>query len=256
MTVYFRVRNWDKFQHYKDRAPPWIKLHRDLLTSRTWVSGDDASRALAIACMLLAAATDNKIPADPVYVRRVAYLNADPDFSRLAETDFIEFIDENGNVLADASSALANCTKRSPEERREEERRGEAEPRPSDASATPRKKLHEDIIAAYHEICTALPSVKTWPDRRRKKLEACITERVGQGKPADTVAYWQALFRKVAASDWLCGQNPRGWRADLEWLCEPKHFAKLIEGGYDNNTTNGVTHHGRSYASAGPAALS
>jgi len=26
-----RVKNWGKFQHYKDRNPPWIKLHRGLL---------------------------------------------------------------------------------------------------------------------------------------------------------------------------------------------------------------------------------
>ena len=25
------VRNWSDFQHYKDRSPPWIRLHRDLL---------------------------------------------------------------------------------------------------------------------------------------------------------------------------------------------------------------------------------
>jgi replicative superfamily II helicase len=125
LAAYFRIRNWEKFQHYKDRAPPWIKLHRDLLTSRTWVSGDDASRALAVACMLLAAATDNKIPADAAYVRRVAYLNSDPDLAKLADTDFIEFIDENGAALADASNLLAKCTECSPGERREEERREE-----------------------------------------------------------------------------------------------------------------------------------
>jgi hypothetical protein len=25
------VPNWDKFQHYKDRVPPWIKLHLEIL---------------------------------------------------------------------------------------------------------------------------------------------------------------------------------------------------------------------------------
>lgn len=30
MKVY-RFRNWDRFQHYKKRLPPWIKLHRSLL---------------------------------------------------------------------------------------------------------------------------------------------------------------------------------------------------------------------------------
>ena len=29
-----RVKNWTEFQHYKDRDPPWIKLHRGLLDNR------------------------------------------------------------------------------------------------------------------------------------------------------------------------------------------------------------------------------
>lgn len=31
-----KIRDWDKFQHYKDRIPPWIKLHTDLLNSPDW----------------------------------------------------------------------------------------------------------------------------------------------------------------------------------------------------------------------------
>lgn len=31
-----RVRNWKKFQHFKDRRPPWIKLYRDLLDDPAW----------------------------------------------------------------------------------------------------------------------------------------------------------------------------------------------------------------------------
>ena len=31
MKVTFSVKNWDEFQHYKDRNPPWIKLHNHLL---------------------------------------------------------------------------------------------------------------------------------------------------------------------------------------------------------------------------------
>src|SRR5690554_116115 len=106
---YIRIKNWEQFQHYKDRNPPWIKLHRELLSSRTWVMLDDASKALAVAIMLLAAGNDNKIPADPAYIQRVAYLQSLPDLSGLLATDFIEFIDESGNMLADASSALADA---------------------------------------------------------------------------------------------------------------------------------------------------
>jgi hypothetical protein len=29
-----RIKNWHEFQHYKDRCPPWIKLHRKLLDDK------------------------------------------------------------------------------------------------------------------------------------------------------------------------------------------------------------------------------
>jgi len=117
---FVRIVNWEKFQHYKDRNPPWVKLHRELLTSQTWVSLDDAGRVLAIACMLLAAATDNKIPADPSYIRRVAYLNQLPDLSALLATGFVESIDSGAasTVLANASALHTNAR---PETETEEE---------------------------------------------------------------------------------------------------------------------------------------
>lgn len=32
----YRVRNWNHFQHYKHRNPPWIKLYREILTDPDW----------------------------------------------------------------------------------------------------------------------------------------------------------------------------------------------------------------------------
>jgi len=40
-------KNWSEFQHYKDRNPPWIKLHRTLLDDPTFQRLPIASRALA-----------------------------------------------------------------------------------------------------------------------------------------------------------------------------------------------------------------
>jgi len=39
-----KIKNWEEFQHFKDRTPPWIKLYRYLLDDPEWheLSGDDA----------------------------------------------------------------------------------------------------------------------------------------------------------------------------------------------------------------------
>jgi len=59
-----KIRNWEKYQHYKNRNPPWIKLHFEMLSSKDWVLVDDASRVLATASI---AKTDlsSRLPAGP-----------------------------------------------------------------------------------------------------------------------------------------------------------------------------------------------
>lgn len=40
----YRIRDWNKYKHFKDRNAPWVKLNKDLLSSRDWfdLSGDTA----------------------------------------------------------------------------------------------------------------------------------------------------------------------------------------------------------------------
>ena len=96
---YYRVAKWSEFQHYRDRNPPWIKLHFALLSSETWVVLDDASRVLAVACMLIASKNDGCVPNKPEYLQRVAYLHKRPDFSKLLSCGFLE---RASTMLADA----------------------------------------------------------------------------------------------------------------------------------------------------------
>jgi hypothetical protein len=52
-------KNWGTFQHYKDRSPAWIKLHRGLLDDYTFHRLPLASKALAPLLWLLASEYDN-----------------------------------------------------------------------------------------------------------------------------------------------------------------------------------------------------
>jgi hypothetical protein len=52
--VILTPKNWSSFQHYKDRAPQWIKLHRALLDDFEFATLPVASRALAPLLWLLA----------------------------------------------------------------------------------------------------------------------------------------------------------------------------------------------------------
>lgn len=118
MTEYYTVKNWERFQHYKDRSPPWIKLHFELLASQDWVMLADASKLLMIVCMMIASRNNGKIPADPNYLKRVAYLDKLPNLTPLLNCGFLL------NTLADASrSKHAQADARPEEEVQEEDKK-------------------------------------------------------------------------------------------------------------------------------------
>lgn len=52
-------KNWGEFQHYKDRSPSWIKLHKALLDDFEFASLPVESRALAPMLWLLASENDS-----------------------------------------------------------------------------------------------------------------------------------------------------------------------------------------------------
>lgn len=88
----FAVVGWSDFQHYKDRDPIWIKLHRSLLDSYKWACLPDASRALLVGIWLLAARHDNRIPADPEWLRRRLHTEGPVDLQILVDKDFIRML--------------------------------------------------------------------------------------------------------------------------------------------------------------------
>lgn len=98
---YLSVKNWDEFQHYKDRNPPWIKLHRRLLTDYEFSCLQDASKLHLMLIWLLASQCDNRIPCDPDYLKRVLQLSQKPDLNELIDNGFLVLERNDSNALAD-----------------------------------------------------------------------------------------------------------------------------------------------------------
>jgi hypothetical protein len=88
-TPTFSVRNFERFQHYKDRSPPWIKLYNELLDDYEFGRLPDASKFHLVAIWLLASRSENKIPFDPVWVAKRIDANQPVDLSLLAARGFI-----------------------------------------------------------------------------------------------------------------------------------------------------------------------
>lgn len=112
--AFYKIKNWQDFQHYKDRCPPWIKLHYELMTSKDWVKFDDASKLLAVVCMMLGSRSEGLIEDDLDYLQQVAHLRKKPDLKPLIDSGFLILTSDS---LADASTMQADAII---EERREE----------------------------------------------------------------------------------------------------------------------------------------
>lgn len=58
------VRNWHKFQHYRERNPVWVKAYVELLDNPDWLALPDAAKGQLFGLWLLAAKRANRIPHD------------------------------------------------------------------------------------------------------------------------------------------------------------------------------------------------
>ena len=57
-----RIKHWNKFQHFKDRKPPWVKLYRDLLDDLDWHELDAQASKVLVMLWLIASEDEGRIP--------------------------------------------------------------------------------------------------------------------------------------------------------------------------------------------------
>jgi hypothetical protein len=57
-----RIKNWTKFQHFKDRRPPWVKLYRDILDDLEWHELDPLAAKVLVMLWLIASEDEGRIP--------------------------------------------------------------------------------------------------------------------------------------------------------------------------------------------------
>lgn len=125
----FRVKNFEKFQHYKDRAPPWIKLYNGLLEDYEFGLLPDASKMHLIAIWLLASRSSNKIPYDAKWVAGRINATTTVDLKLLSERGFI-VVDQC--LEQAASNPIAEClTREEGQVERKEEKNPSSATRPS-----------------------------------------------------------------------------------------------------------------------------
>lgn len=107
---YLTVKNWDNFQHYKDRNPPWIKLHRSLLDDYEFSSLPDVVKGQLMLIWVFASQNEGKIPQDAKFLERKLGFTERCALQQMVESGFL--IPEqpaSSDARPSASEVLADC---------------------------------------------------------------------------------------------------------------------------------------------------
>ena len=198
-------KNWAVFQHYKDRCPPWIKLHRDLLNNRAYICLPIASKAIAPMLWLLASESKDGV-FDGSLDELVFRLHITPKeyqdgVKPLIDNDF--FILVSGVLAERKHNAI-------PETETEGEGEGETE--------TETKKKATSVAPPEGVSDSVWQDFKTL----RKAKRAPITQKAIDG-----------IVREANKAGWTVEQALseccfRGWQAfKAEWVAPKLNFADI-----------------------------
>jgi len=90
----------------------------------------------------------------------------------------------------------------------------------------------KEIKEMWNETCPGFPKLFTISEVRKNKMRLRIAEMGGVEKALPLL---KQIFTKMQQSNFLKGDNKRGWKASFDWLFEnDKNWVKVYEGNYDN----------------------
>jgi hypothetical protein len=128
-TEYLMIRNWARYQHYKDRRPPWVKLYSNVLADPLFARLHDASKAHALLLMTVAAELDNRIPADATWLAHKLFATEAVDLDALVSAGWLAPYDAASAMLAEPAPAASNLPPQRTENREQKQNKKERTPR-------------------------------------------------------------------------------------------------------------------------------
>ena len=104
---------------------------------------------------------------------------------------------------------------------------------PKPIKAEKRESLpFKEIKELWNAVCVGYPKLHSLSESRKNKMRNRIAEMGGAEKALPLL---REIFTKMQASNFLRGDNKRGWKASFDWLFEnDKNWVKVYEGNYDN----------------------
>lgn len=231
----YKIRNWGKWQSWRgDRGqPPWIKIHRHILREPEWLCLSDAEKGQLISIWIVAADRDGEIVSDERILRKQCGLDDEINLQLFEELRFIVRQEED-TMASSCRQCDAKTSSRREEKRKEENRKEVIHGDFSGEKITPvaaTKIPYSKIIDLYHEKLPMLPQVRKLTDTRKKYIKQRWLEDL------PNLDEWRDYFTYVSQSKFLTGKvagnnGSPPFEANLEWLCRPSNYTKVLERKY------------------------
>jgi len=200
----YRIKDYARFQHFKDRNPPWIKLYRDILDDPDWHDLDAGSAKVLVMLWLIASEDETKHGRLPDNRRLCFRL-------RISEKELAQAIIKLSHWLEhDDIDAISNRYQGDAPERASEETEAEAEAEHRSPSVI---KSADDGFVAFWQ---------TYP----KKAGKGAAERLWKKLKPDLPVVLEAIERAKESDQWRKdgGQFipfPATWLNQRRWEDEP-----------------------------------
>lgn len=222
-----RIKNWEKFQHFKDRRPPWIKLHREILDQRDINALSDGAFRVLVGLWLLAS-EDSEMNGNLPCVDDICFrLRKDKSFVTKCLRELNPFLRQGDNTAISERYRGDD-----PEAEAEAEGEGEAE---AEAEAEGAATQPETACLKFTEIEDAI----------REQWNAAVATRPGWSKctkrPSGEVG--RLLAARCRDPDWVA-DYPKALEAmtRFQWMkrgkfatiLRPDTVRKILDGEWDD----------------------
>lgn len=210
MKKTFSVKNWGELQHYKDRNPPWIKLHNHLLDDYEFEMLGDSAKGHLLCIWMLASRTKNEMPYDDKWISKKIGASSKVNLEALVLAGFLIVEQDASNMLhTDNQGATTSVSS-------EEKRREEAEERQS--------KEERDVSQPLdYSSWPSLPDKQVLNDwlSMRKRLKANVTQTVINRLAKQLNIAHQHGY---SVDECLSECQVRNWRGfEYEWIAKNKN---------------------------------
>lgn len=187
---YLSIKDWSEMQHYRDRNPPWIKLHNSILNDYDFSCLHDASKLLLMLLWALSSQLNNRIPDDSEWLEKRLPIKGKINLKELIDKGFLI-------VEHDASKPLSEC---SPEKRHIEQTETEEE----------REKINKKN---FDEFFTSFPTQRKG---NRDKAKSAYLKAIERSPPEAILTGLKSYLRSSEVKQGYA-KGAAAWLNDDRW---------------------------------------